>query len=236
MERPSVPSMDDLEAALGDIAEMEEAIRVLKERISQIPAEMAEQLGSEAARIDAARYLYWMTPDVPAQAIGQGLCGLGRNKLVERIGAAQANIPCNRCKRPLLVRNRTHMLELTNSLKRSAARYAIGFTFLCDACREAVIAERDAWREQVRRAQSERLHQLKTMPYPQYLASEEWKARRKRHLRSVGYRCQVCNAQGVVLDVHHRTYLRRGEEHYTDLLALCRTCHDLFHREGRLVK
>ncbi|WP_322489409.1 hypothetical protein [Chloroflexus sp.] len=236
MERPSVPAMDELDAVLRDIEEMEEAIRVLKERVSQIPGEMSEQLGSDEARIAAARYLYWMTPDVPTQAIGYGLCGLGRNKLVELIGAAQVNIPCNRCKRPLLVRNRTHMLEITNAIKRGGRRFGRGYTFLCDACQKAMIEERYAWHQQIQQAQSERLRQLKTMPYAEYLASEEWKARRKRHLRSVGYRCQVCNTQGVVLDVHHRTYQRRGEEHYTDLLALCRTCHDLFHREGRLVK
>jgi hypothetical protein len=51
-----------------------------------------------------------------------------------------------------------------------------------------------------------------------------------------GFRCQVCNAYGVQLNVHHRTYERRGAEWDTDLIVLCHDCHEIFHTNGKLAK
>jgi len=38
MKRPEISGMDELEAILQDISEMEQAIRTLKERLSEMPA------------------------------------------------------------------------------------------------------------------------------------------------------------------------------------------------------
>lgn len=86
------------------------------------------------------------------------------------------------------------------------------------------------------RARAEYWHLLETMPYPLYLQTQEWQERRAAHLKAAYYRCQVCNAGNAELNVHHRTYARRGREWFKDLLVLCRACHTLFHREGRLAK
>lgn len=64
--------------------------------------------------------------------------------------------------------------------------------------------------------------------YREYLQSPEWQVRRQWALARAGYRCQVCNGQGV-LDCHHRTYERVGREHPEDVTVLCRRCHQLFH-------
>jgi hypothetical protein len=69
--------------------------------------------------------------------------------------------------------------------------------------------------------------------YHAYLRSPEWARRRDDALLAAGGRCQVCNA-ATHLDVHHRTYKRLGDELPGDLTVLCRACHDLFHRNGRL--
>lgn len=74
---------------------------------------------------------------------------------------------------------------------------------------------------------------LNDMPYRQYLDSEVWKSRRARHLEFAGRRCQVCNRSGQ-LNVHHRTYERRGYERVADLIVLCADCHRLFHQGGRI--
>ena len=50
------------------------------------------------------------------------------------------------------------------------------------------------------------------MPYRSYLQTPEWQAKRGRALQRAGYRCQVCTGSGGPLDVHHRTYARRGAE------------------------
>lgn len=81
----------------------------------------------------------------------------------------------------------------------------------------------------------DRSRELATMPYREYLQTPEWQARRLRALERAGHRCQVCN-DGKQLNVHHRTYERRGNERDEDLFTLCRGCHSIFHREGKLAK
>lgn len=79
----------------------------------------------------------------------------------------------------------------------------------------------------------ERARELAAMPYGDYLLTAEWQERRKAMLRSAGNRCMVCNRDRL-LNVHHRTYERRGAEHPADLIVLCEDCHGLFHGKGRL--
>ena len=81
--------------------------------------------------------------------------------------------------------------------------------------------------------EEERRWELGLMPYDEYLQTPEWQEKRaEAHARADG-RCQVCNSLGP-LDVHHRTYEHRGSEREDDLIVLCRDCHELFHRFGRL--
>jgi len=71
--------------------------------------------------------------------------------------------------------------------------------------------------------------QNKNVPYDDYLNSPDWKRRRGIILRRAGYKCELCGASGVPLDIHHLTYERRGNEKYTDLIAICRKCHEAKH-------
>lgn len=66
--------------------------------------------------------------------------------------------------------------------------------------------------------------------YREYLNSEEWFSLRDKVLEYFGHRCAVCDC-GFDLDVHHRTYARAGREDFTDLIALCRECHSMFHNK-----
>jgi 5-methylcytosine-specific restriction endonuclease McrA len=75
---------------------------------------------------------------------------------------------------------------------------------------------------------TKRRKELCTMPYEDYLKTPEWNKIRLRALKRVKYRCQVCNKKDV-LNVHHRTYERRGHEKIVDLVVLCKDCHKLFH-------
>lgn len=109
-----------------------------------------------------------------------------------------------------------------------------GIKFCANLVKKDVLAERNKYYEQESSIQKKRLQELKTMPYQEYLQTPEWQARRKQHLKSVGHRCQICNAGDVPLDIHHRTYERRGQEHYKDLIALCRDCHSTFHQSRKL--
>lgn len=74
---------------------------------------------------------------------------------------------------------------------------------------------------------------LRALPYNEYLLTDHWQQKRIGALERAGSRCQVCNASKG-LNVHHRTYEHRGYEHDEDLLVLCKSCHQLFHDNGKL--
>lgn len=79
----------------------------------------------------------------------------------------------------------------------------------------------------------ERLLALQAMPYAEYLLTPEWQKKRMKALRFAQFRCQLCNSPDS-LNVHHRTYERRGNELLGDLITLCRDCHEIFHRNREL--
>jgi hypothetical protein len=72
--------------------------------------------------------------------------------------------------------------------------------------------------------------------YYEYIRSDEWRAKANAAKERVGYRCQVCNQHRseTILDAHHRTYERLGNEHPDDITVLCRDCHKLYERNKRL--
>jgi hypothetical protein len=74
---------------------------------------------------------------------------------------------------------------------------------------------------------------LETMSYRLYLKTDHWKKTRSLALELGRNECRVC-ASKKALNVHHRTYERRGHEDQNDLIVLCRSCHALFHDNGRL--
>jgi len=231
MNCPPCRAFEELEVILSDIRQMEGAIGELKERLKSIPKKMASELSDENQKLEAARYLYWLKPEVAAADIANGLLGIPVNALKERVGKISSGLLCRRCSQPLDFRSRTQMKDLQNHTKRFLYRDES----LCNACWIEVQKESQIEAERESKKERARLEELQKMPYHLYLKTPEWEQTRKRHLRSADYRCQVCNARGII-DVHHRTYERRGRELYSDLIALCRTCHEIFHREGKLAE
>ena len=73
--------------------------------------------------------------------------------------------------------------------------------------------------------------------YGAWMASAEWLATRQAwhaaHLARHGAPpvCAVCGADWSLRggDLHHRSYDRLGNERYSDLIPLCRRCHDHLH-------
>jgi len=76
---------------------------------------------------------------------------------------------------------------------------------------------------------SDRLYNTTEMRYDLYLQTAEWKTLRRLKMESASHRCQVCNTDAGPLEVHHRTYERRGRERLDDLTVLCRRCHQSHH-------
>lgn len=71
--------------------------------------------------------------------------------------------------------------------------------------------------------------------YAQYIASPEWKEKRKEVLALTRNRCEECEIPrwlaSIVYDqdlhVHHLHYKSVGNEHPDDLQVLCRRCHEI---------
>ena len=64
--------------------------------------------------------------------------------------------------------------------------------------------------------------------YQSYLESQEWEFKRMDCLAYYRHRCGACYSKEN-LEVHHRTYERIFNEEPSDLIALCRDCHEKFH-------
>jgi 5-methylcytosine-specific restriction endonuclease McrA len=62
-----------------------------------------------------------------------------------------------------------------------------------------------------------------------YLKSPAWQTRRKAILKRDNYTCQKCNTNQVPLEVHHLHYRNFTEEPLSDLVSLCRSCHQSIH-------
>lgn len=69
---------------------------------------------------------------------------------------------------------------------------------------------------------------LASLPYGVYLKSAHWQQVRKDALTRAGNRCSLCNSDSL-LQVHRRTYERRGAERPGDVVVLCDSCHGRHH-------
>lgn len=73
--------------------------------------------------------------------------------------------------------------------------------------------------------------------YAAYITSPAWRARRRtwltRHRRDHHTEpvCVVCDrAWTLDDDLHHASYDHLGHEHDSDLIPMCRVCHEALHR------
>lgn len=168
--------------------------------------------------------LYWET-DTPTPQIISRFGLANAHALVKAAGAGRVEgLICKRCSEAVTVPSRSGLKEL--SARRSTP----------DVCVSCSKKEReDAFAEHKRHLQefNDRLRELASMPYRDYLATPEWDKTRRAALRRAGFQCQTCSAGGR-LNVHHRTYERRGNEYPRDLTVLCEDCHSLFHQNRQL--
>lgn len=75
---------------------------------------------------------------------------------------------------------------------------------------------------------------LHSMPYAEFLKTPYWAAV-SEHVKDERPWCALCTEPlAGPLQVHHRTYIHRGEEwrHLRDLVVLCSDCHQHFHNKS----
>jgi hypothetical protein len=92
---------------------------------------------------------------------------------------------------------------------------------------DIISALADSYRKMIDEQDAE-TDRLRRMPYQDYLHTEHWQSVRTRKLEYAGWHCELCYADKS-LNVHHKTYERRGCEEDNDLIVLCGDCHAKFH-------
>jgi len=67
--------------------------------------------------------------------------------------------------------------------------------------------------------------------YIEYLKSDEWKEKRRYLMEVSDWTCSKCGAKATQL--HHVSYENIGNEELdTDVIPLCKDCHDEIHGKG----
>lgn len=230
-EHVSLASVDEL---LASIAQAEANLVALKAQLSDLPRRLAERFTEPDQRTTVAHSLYWSVPEIQVSAIAEHLLGCRVHEVPSRIGGNDAEINCDRCGNSVNFTSRTSLMEAQRKFQKNAPTWAEGFRVVCTSCQKSIFEHRRAEWEIHDRNYQTRLNELRSMLYRDYLRTSEWQQRRKQHLKSAGFRCQLCNSGGKRLNVHHRTYARRGQEYFKDLIVLCETCHEIFHTHNRV--
>ncbi|MEP0149979.1 MAG: hypothetical protein ABJE71_07505 [Nitratireductor sp.] len=178
--------------------------------------------------------LYWS--DIPIKEIrdAYGIAGHITNVTRQAGPAILCGMMCRVCKEDLKVFSRSDAEDRLRDSEKPLYRSRTWFD-VCRECREGELADMHRGFDAERERRAARVRDLRSMPYRDYLNTPEWQDRRKRALRSAGFKCQTCSGGGQ-LHVHHRTYARRGDEWNKDLIVLCAACHQLFHDNGRLAE
>jgi len=70
--------------------------------------------------------------------------------------------------------------------------------------------------------------QLLKEEYTRYLRSAKWRTKQQSVMKRDGYKCRLCGKRATI--VHHLTYARIFNEQPYDLVAVCKTCHELLHK------
>lgn len=178
--------------------------------------------------------LYWQS-NIPTMEIAEayGLCH-AHHVCAEAGPATVIGLSCRHCSGPIAAYSRSDALRLSQHKAKTEKR-GWEYTHVCADCADR---DREIWEKEWRDREAQhrtRVRSLASMPYGEYLQTQEWQETRKAALKRAKFSCQTCAGKGV-LHVHHRTYARRGNEYASDLIVLCADCHSLFHQNARLAE
>jgi rubredoxin len=201
-------------------------IQRLDQHREQLKAEVRAVCGRPDLPEDELAEVYWLEESVPTTF-------LGRNSY-EVVETARRHPywswRCVTCGSEVFVTSRSDKKRRESPPPDFAD---LPSRWQCPDCEAEARKTRWAALREYDKARQAREAELRTMPYREYLRTEEWQERRRGALKRAGHRCQVCD-RSRQLHVHHRTYERRGAELARDLIVLCDECHALYHRKGLL--
>lgn len=231
---PDIDGLNEVERIVRSMSELEKEIKELKKSLPIACEKLSSNIKTDDDRQHVADYLYWNVWDINITTVGEFILRNDvKNNTSSLVSNVMIDVPCGSCGAlfSFVCTSRNDLKSTLVQLKRIESKKRHNH-FRCVKCREFE-SDRFAMKAHNRAL---RARELKTMPYNEYLKTPEWQLRRKNHLRSAGYKCQLCNNGDTVLDVHHRTYENRGDEHYRDLIVLCRDCHSKFHNHNEVTE
>jgi HNH endonuclease len=228
LPKPEHEAIKKLDSLLENINEAENHLKELKFQLRYIPKTFSEYNLTQEERLEIAQYLYWLDVKIPKEEIAFNLLRISGLEFSKILNASFSDIKCKVCLEPIVFKSKNAYKEFLNNSTKSYG----------GECNKCLKNRLESWRVESDNQRKERetqyqinLNKLKSMSYTDYLQTEHWKEVRKKQLTKSGYKCQMCN-KGGDLNVHHRTYERRGEEKYEDLIVLCSDCHNLFHNHS----
>lgn len=241
------PALNEMYAALQALKDAEEQVKVAKQHLHDAVLNLPSKIGeNDDLQDEIFHQLYWFHEDVPGNLLKEAFqirqaSQTKKNALNRIMRDATLEVICIKCNQPYHIKvTSRHDMQMHRSWIASDIKHAnsfnAGWARTCDTCKAKRDTRNNELYKQEQRQREERLAYLQTMPYRDYLQTPEWEETRKKALKRAGFRCQICNAYGVRLNVHHRTYERRGNEDNRDLITLCEKCHGIFHENSKLVR
>lgn len=223
-------SRTEIEALELEVEGLRQSIEQVKDHARQVVSDHLPEISNPDEQLDLASEIYWFWDDlIAAWAIAPALNTRAAN-VYQVVNPVAARCICARCgAESEMTFNSRSSLQTYRPELRDKGYITRNW---CDAC----LAKSEQQRREQQEAYDREILRLRTMPYRDYLQTEHWLDLRRRMLKRADYRCQVCNRNNQGLQVHHRTYERRGHEEYGDLIVLCATCHQTFHENGKLAK
>lgn len=219
------------------MAELEEKKKAVLHEI----AENIEYSEQEEITPDFIEWYYWET-ELSTVPLANAL----------KISTSQVNgyvtpktnavIPCMLCKEPITFEAKTRneyskiKKQHRDSLGKLKYWKKLDNNFICPTCQRAKKKQEQERKikNNISAAKSRVTRDgkgldLEKMPYQEYLQTTYWKKFAHKARKKADYCCQKCGRGNTLLDVHHLTYERRGKEWYSDVLVLCRQCHNAIH-------
>jgi 5-methylcytosine-specific restriction endonuclease McrA len=171
-------------------------------------------------------WYYWDT-DNDLEILSE-VVGVSLNKLAKLTKTPHLiEYKCQRCKQIRLYpcNSRNEAADFLRKIKNKRCKE----DYYCQQCKDEL--KREETEKLARKAQTKldrarnKLQELKTMPYEEYLLTKHWKDFKKARIIEANFECQRCHRGDIKLHVHHLTYERRGEELPSDVVVLCEACH-----------
>lgn len=204
------------------IEKAEQNIINYKKQLNKIPSEISQYQISNQEKTEIANYIYWNVLEIKVPILSKDLFNLETHQFLKFIKKTFDNIVCYDCQQKIIIKSKTQYKEYIQDLRKNNK-------IRCKKCYEREINNRpNLWKEQEEK-RKQNIEYLKKLQYSDYLKSDHWKNIRHKKLKNVEFKCQICNAEKTELHVHHNTYERKGQEYLSDLLVLCKECHNQFH-------